>query len=265
MGYSLLCTDLDGTLLRSDKSVSEATRRAVSAAFARGCTVTFATGRLPAALSRYADILPDRVPMICGNGSMICESGTGRLLSGSPLSADAVTALAERGFSCGVTVVVWQGDDLRIEGDNVWKARYEGHTGQISRPLSDFLQGQEAWAHKVLFYADPALIAPLHRSLLEHPVPGAHCFTSSADTLECVREGVDKGFGLLQCAEVLGLSRSETIAVGDGENDLAMLRAAGLGVAMANAEASVRGAAALICPSNDEDGVAWLIERYLRR
>ena len=264
MGYSLLCTDMDGTLLNSDKNISETSVRAVRSAFERGFTVTFATGRLPAALSRYASLLPAGVPLLCGNGSLIAESGTGRILDETLLAPDAVEGLAARGFAHSATVVIWRGDTLWIEGDRERKAAYEDHTGQRSLPLSDFRDSADHRAHKVLFYADPPVIEPLYRSLRESPIPGSNFFTSSPDTLECVEERVDKGYGLRRCAALLGLSPDAVIAVGDGENDIAMLRAAGLGCAMANAEPNVLSAASLVCPSNDEDGVAWLIERYLR-
>ena len=263
MAYSLLCTDLDGTLLRSDKTVSERTIKTIRAAFDRGFTVTFATGRLPAALRRYTSILPAGVPLLCGNGSLIAESGSGRVLDETLLQPDAVMELTERGFAFGATVVIWRSDTLWIEGDSDRKAEYEDHTGQRSLPLSDFLNSDDRRAHKVLFYADPPIIAPLYRSLREAPVPGCNFFTSSADTLECVETRVDKGHGLRRCAALLGVTPEETIAVGDGENDIAMLRAAGLGAAMANAESGVLASASLICPSNDEEGVAWLIENYL--
>ena len=68
---------------------------------------------------------------------------------------------------------------------------------------------------------------------------------------------------LARVAEILGIPREETIAIGDGENDISMLRWAGLGIAMANAPENVKAAADVIAPACDEDGAAWAMEKYL--
>lgn len=89
------------------------------------------------------------------------------------------------------------------------------------------------------------------------------CFASSPEALEIVPTGVNKAAGLARVAAILGIPREETIAIGDGENDISMLRWAGLGIAMANAPENVKAAADVIAPACDEDGAAWAMEKYL--
>ena len=86
---------------------------------------------------------------------------------------------------------------------------------------------------------------------------------NSTEALEIVPTGVNKAAGLARVAEILGIPREETIAIGDGENDISMLRWAGLGIAMANAPENVKAAADVIAPACDEDGAAWAMEKYL--
>ncbi len=98
---------------------------------------------------------------------------------------------------------------------------------------------------------------------LADPIPGLAGFCSSSVMLEFMRNDADKGTGLAALAARLGIAREEVIAIGDGENDIPMLRWAGLGVAMANAPDDVKAAADLIAPHCDEDGCAQIMEKYL--
>ncbi len=263
MAYQLLCTDIDGTLATSAKEVTPRTRAAIRAARDRGLYVTLATGRMPAALAQFADVMPGPAPLICGNGSVLADARTKEFLEDSPMPRETALALLARGREVGATLVVWLGDSLWIEGTPRAIAKYERGAHHASIPLAEYLRAPGDGAHKVLCLAPAETIAALQRSLKEKPVPGAAHFTSDENTLEAVRQGIDKGFGLRRCAERLGLDPGEVIAVGDAMNDVPMLRAAGLGAAMENAGPEVAAEADLIVPSNDGEGVAWLIEHYL--
>ena len=106
-------------------------------------------------------------------------------------------------------------------------------------------------------------ITAANRKLHTAPPCPLDCFTSGAGQLEIVAPGVNKGAGLARAAALLGIPQEETIAIGDGENDISMLRWAGLGIAMANAPDNVKAAADVIAPVCDEDGAAWAMEKYL--
>ena len=117
--------------------------------------------------------------------------------------------------------------------------------------------------YKVLLLGLPAAVRRAGKALHADPPCPIDCFTSSPEALEIVPPGVNKGSGLARVAELLGIPREETVAIGDGENDIAMLRWAGLGIAMANAPDSVKAAADVIAPHCDADGAAWAMEKYL--
>ena len=109
----------------------------------------------------------------------------------------------------------------------------------------------------------PVTVRRAGKKLLADPPCPVDCFTSSPEALEIVPPGVNKAAGLARVAEILSIPREETIAIGDGENDISMLRWAGLGIAMANAPDNVNAAADVIAPACDEDGAAWAMEKYL--
>ena len=127
-------------------------------------------------------------------------------------------------------------------------------------PVSEWMQGGMV---KMLAIATPEVIDRLQAKLREAFPAGVNFMKSKAHYLEIVAEGVDKGSAINVLAEKLGIPTDEIMAFGDGQNDAAMLEAAGLGVAMENAVAECKAVAKLIAPRNTEDGVAQVIERFL--
>ena len=265
MAYKLLCTDIDGTLANSRKEVSPRTRAAIRAAFDRGLYVTLATGRPPAGLASFEEVLPRPVPLICCNGAMLADSETREILQETTLSPDAVREITERSLPSGAAVIVWRGNELWSAGPPDIRAAYERDTRHSSLPLADFWDRTDGRANKVLLRGDEELIDACLQDLRVRTVKGTSFFTSSPSTLEIVARGTDKGLGLIYCASMLGIDPSEVIAVGDGMNDLPMFAVAGLSAAVENADEAVRARAGITVPSHDEDGVAWLIENYMLR
>ncbi len=263
MSYRLLCTDIDGTLVNGRKEIPPRTAAAIRAAFAQGKTVTLATGRMPGALGRFAGAVPGTTPLICGNGAALYRAGDGAWLRHNPMSRETTMELLRRGRERGADMVLWQRDTLWLEGDEERRRWYERGVNHVSLPMEDFFLRSEGGASKLLYFGAPEAARQWERELTEGQVPGAEGFTSDAGTLEIVRADVDKGCGVRQCGELLGVPVMEIIAVGDGRNDIPMLRAAGLAAAMENAGADVKAEAEIVIPSNEEEGVAWLIEHYL--
>ena len=130
----------------------------------------------------------------------------------------------------------------------------------------DFVHQVQYPINKCLIVGDPKRLIPLEQSLASAYDGRLSVYRSAAFFLECVPPGIDKAASLSRLIENLGIRREELIAVGDGYNDLSMIRFAGLGVAMANAAREVQDAADYITWSNQEDGVAHVVEKfYLKR
>ena len=133
----------------------------------------------------------------------------------------------------------------------------------VGMPVSEWMEAHPSDMQKLLLIDTPEGATRAQAALREAFPHGAGFLKSKAYFVEIAPEGVDKGKSLLRLAAHLGLTRDEVMAFGDGQNDVPMIAAAGTGVCMANGCPEARAAADIIAPSNLEDGVAAVIERYL--
>ena len=263
MAYRLLAADYDLTLTRPDRTVSNRVREANQRAAGRGKTVTLASGRLGGSASQAAALFPGNVPLILCNGAVLQSSATGEILRETVMDPAAAEAVIRWGAQWPGTCVVWCRDGMFADRLNEAAALYATLAAQAPEAVTDPAAAARSGVHKILLISHPETVALARADFLEHPVAEVNIFPSSPEVLEIVSPEADKGTGLRQAAEWLGIPREEVIAVGDGENDIPMLRWAGLGVAMGNAPDNVKAAADLIAPPCDEDGAAWVMDNYL--
>jgi Cof subfamily protein (haloacid dehalogenase superfamily) len=263
----LIATDLDGTLLRGDKTVSARTVAALAAAEAAGIEVIFVTGR-PA---RWMGVVSAHVHghghAICGNGAAVVDLHRGNeLVEVRPLAPAAALAIVRslRLAAPGVSFAVERTDGMNYE------PRYPP-LHEEDRPPS-----QVAEAEKLLGAGDkrPVLKLLAHHTALDpdgflalaREVAGGHGeFTRSSPSalLEISGRGVSKASTLARRCVRHGIDPAEVVAFGDMPNDLEMLGWAGTAYAMANAHPDVLAATPRHTASNDEDGVALVIEGLL--
>ncbi len=261
--YSLLAADYDLTLSREDRTVSPRVRDAIGRVFAQGKLVTLASGRLSDGAAQARALFPADVPLILCNGGVLARSGDGAVLEERVMEPDtALRLLAWCAARCGSTIL-WCRDGLFADRSNFFSDTYARLSFTEPKPLVSPQAAAASGVYKILLLGlAPEVLAAQEeaRSLFSGR---ANAFRSSPEVLELVPPGVDKGSGLARLSELLGIPREEIIALGDGENDIPMLRWAGLGIAMGNAPESVQAAADLIAPSFSEDGAAWVMERFL--
>ncbi|MFD3941600.1 Cof-type HAD-IIB family hydrolase [Streptomyces sp. NPDC058579] len=264
----LIATDLDGTLLRDDKSVSERTIAALAAAERAGIEVFFVTGR-PA---RWMDVVSDHVHghgmAICANGAAVVDLHSGgTFLEVRPLAReialDVVASL--RAAAPGTSFAVELTTGIHYE------PQYP--------PFFLDPGASVASAEKLLFEEEPGAAAPVIKLLAQHPeldpdvflataraaAGTLASFTRSSPTalLEISGPGVSKASTLALCCAERGISAEEVVAFGDMPNDIEMLSWAGRSYAMGNAHPDVIAAASGRTVANNEDGVAAVIERIL--
>ncbi|MBO0980841.1 HAD family hydrolase [Microbacterium sp. SD291] len=266
----LIATDLDGTLLDSASAVSPRTRRALDAARARGVHVVPVTARQPIGLRAIAADAGFDDWALCGNGAYATHLGDGRMLFAEELPADTIRTLAEA-LRASVPGLLFA--SVR-EGGETFVAQH-GYA-ELSK-LSDHKRDPRTMGGVEL---DHVLAAPSLKLVIRHPelapsvlfdtlrdlgLSGFEATLSGAPFVEVMAEGVTKATGLARLCEHLEVERADVVAFGDALNDVEMLRWAGHGVAMAGAEDVVQDAADEIAPSNDDDGVAHVIERLLGR
>ena len=272
MKPKLILTDLDGTLLRDDKSLSPANRAALVRAAAQGAEVVVATGRFFGGIPRELLELPFLRYFILMNGAKVYDRREDRVLYRSeiPLAqAERVMDLLEP-LDC--TVDCYQNDVGWMERryfdhldyyvtDPVSRAMVRSHR----RPVDDLRAQVRAGGdtvQKMQAYFPHLELRPQVMALLRREVPGVVQSVSLPTNLELNAAGATKGAALAALCRALGVDPLDTAAFGDGTNDVSMLAAAGVGVAMANGAPETKQAADLVTASNQEDGVALVLDRW---
>lgn len=234
--YKLIALDMDGTLLDRQQEISERNLHWIKKAEEAGLVVCFATGRGRASSEPYWGAVSPTAPMVLSNGAEIWKNHD-ELLSRYTLPAEQVPRLIELAKEHGAqywTLGSCSEDPLTL-GDQCLKVGMHHKNLQIIQKLRAIITG---WGV-------------------------VEVSASAPNNVEMNRQGVTKAAGLGEVTELLGIKPSEVVAVGDSLNDLSMIRWAGLGVAMANAEESIKEAADYVTASNEDDGVARLIQLVL--
>jgi hypothetical protein len=241
--YRLIALDMDGTLLDDEGRVSEANRRWIREALNAGVTVCLSTGRGLQSVRPYLDELELDTPMVTVNGGEVWER-PGSLWVRHTLPGAWIGELRERALELDV----WY-----------WGYTTEGPFNRdrwIDRPESEY-----EWL-KFGIHTDRDDVRAAFRRWAEES-DRYEVTNSNPRNLELNPKGVTKATGLAEICRRMGLSWSEVVAVGDSLNDIAMIRAAGLGVAMGNAQEAVKQAADRVTETNANDGVAAVIRSIL--
>ncbi len=252
----LIAVDVDGTLIRSDNSLAPRTAKAVSAAGRAGWHVVLATGKPPWALVSLVTRLGLTGPHIVANGCALWRPNEPvEMLARIP--DDGVQTALEFAAALGVPRAVSGPGGVFTQAD--WNApAVEAALRDVGEEPPTVVRDAVA-ADRVPW----KVILILRRGTPHPPAPepaGGRWVRTHANFFETVPARASKGAALELLSARLGVARSEVVAFGDGENDIEMLRWAGIGVAMAHAPADVRAAAARVTASNDEDGVAIALE-----
>ncbi|WP_075272424.1 pyridoxal phosphatase [Yersinia pseudotuberculosis] len=271
MTYRIIALDLDGTLLDHKKRILPESLSALAQARAEGVKVIVVTGRHHVAIHTFYQALQLDTPAICCNGTYIYDYQNKKVLDSNPLTpqqAVQVLQLLEKTQIHGLMYV----DDAML---------YQQTTGHVTRTLS--------WAESLppaqrpTFLQVNSLLDAAHSATAiwkfatSHPDTaqlkafaarveaemGLACEWSWHDQVDIAQAGNSKGKRLQQWVESQGLSMQEVIAFGDNFNDLSMLEAAGLGVAMGNSDDAIKQRADLVIADNEQPGIAAVIRQHV--
>ena len=258
----LVATDLDGTLLRSDRSVSERTRLVLDRAQAAGVTVVLVTARPPRGAALVADAAGLSGPAICANGASVYDLDAERIVEHRPLASEVAARLVHglREAAPGITFAVERelafSREAAFELNPEWPVpEHDVHADAltlIALPATKLVLRHPAMPHAQLLALATALAGA-----------DASVTHSSEAIVEISATGANKAAALAELCRDLDVPSEAVVAFGDMPNDLAMLRFAGLGVAVANGHPDVLDVADEITAANDEDGVALVLERLL--
>ena len=267
----VLALDLDGTLTNDRKEITPRTRAALEAALARGVTVVLASGRPIAGVTPVARALelgqPGRAGAILAyNGGAIVDCGPGhRVLWQQVLPAPMVPALCRFAAEQNVAIVTYNEEGVVTERPGDPWAQREGFTNKLPMiEVADLAAYVNYPVNKMLITLDPVRLPHVLRAGAEQFAGQIDLYPSSPFFIEAVPLGVAKDKSLAALLDRMGFTRENLMACGDGMNDRSMLRYAGVGVAMANAEGPVKAEADYITGAdNNHDGVAEAIERFI--
>ncbi|WP_372968090.1 Cof-type HAD-IIB family hydrolase [Microbacterium sp.] len=264
----LIATDLDGTLLDSSSTVTRRTRTALDAARERGIPVIPVTARQPIGLRAIAAGAGFDGWALCSNGAYATHLMDGRMLFAEELPAETIRTLAEA-LRASIPDLLFA--SVREGGETFVAQRGYAEIADLSdhkrdpRTMGGVALDRVLDAPSLKFVIRHPELAPaeLFRALQALGLTGFEATLSGAPFVEVMAEGVTKATGLARLCEHLDIDRGDVVAFGDALNDVEMLRWAGHGVAMADADDIVRDAADETTTSNDDDGVARVIERLL--
>ncbi|MFI2453598.1 HAD family hydrolase [Streptomyces sp. NPDC019539] len=263
--YRLIATDLDGTLLRSDETVSQRTRDALAAATAAGAAHIVVTGRSVPWTRHILDDLGYQGLAVCGQGAQVYHAGENKLLTSVTLDRQlAGLALAKLEAEVGPLALAASRDGL--DGKVVVSPDYRVHDGPL--PVVVFDDPAELWAAPLnkLYVQHPSLEDDELTRIARSTVGGLVDVVMAGERIvEILPLGLSKATGLSLAARRLGVKSTQTIAFGDMPNDIPMFGWAVHGVAMANAHDELKAVAHEITASNEHDGIALVLEELLGR
>lgn len=270
MKYKLLVLDLDGTLTNSKKEITPFTKEVLMEAQQQGLHLVLASGRPTYGIVPLAKTLEmERFGgfILSFNGGKVIEVSTGKVLYEQALPPDIMPLLYARSVEAGLTILSYSGKYILTENADDKYVKYESFLTKMKiKETDNFLASLPLPADKCLIVGEPEELVPLEEKLRQEVSHRIGVYRSEAFYLELVPKGIDKAASLARLLERIHVRKEEMIAIGDGYNDLSMIRFAGLGVAMANAQPPVKVNANYVTPlTNDEDGVAHFVQELINR
>lgn len=263
MKYRLVAIDIDGTLVDHNKSISDRTVETIKKVMDMGVKVTLSTGRPIMGVRKFIKLLGLEVPVITYNGAAVVDSKSEEVLFSRNLPEEDARIILEMGLERDVTMCIWSGNRLYGNKLDFRINEYKKLSGIEPVQTTDFEPLIARGIPKILWTDDKERSARWRDDFSKVELKETTCCASNAYFTEFFNVNVSKGIALSKVAEQLGVSLSETIAFGDAMNDLPMLEAAGMGVAMGNADERVKAVADYVTLTNDEDGVADALEKLI--
>lgn len=265
MTIRLIAMDLDDTLLRDDLTISPRVVKAIQTAREQGVLATIATGRTPVSMKRYAQQLEIDVPVITFHGALIQQALSGEILFRRAISNRLAGEIVADLLSKGIHVQLYMGKRIFVQEENDWSQDYArvSNVAIEKTELLPLLAQTTDGVEKILLIGEEEELDLLVPSLKTAYGRTVHFTKSKSYFLEMTDIAVNKGVALGALAKRFGIAQEEVMAIGDSFNDLEMIRYAGLGVAMGNARPEILEAADVITTTNEEDGVAEAIEKYV--
>ncbi|WP_315121079.1 Cof-type HAD-IIB family hydrolase [uncultured Clostridium sp.] len=272
MSYKLICIDMDGTLLNKDSEVSKRNIEAIKKATDKGVQVAITTGRVFVSANYYADVIGVKTPIIASNGAYIRERGSDKVIYKGLLGLENCQKVIEMVNKYGVYPHFNTYDTIYTE-KLIYSSKYYSKSNEslpkerrinievTSNWYETFLNNSDKILKCIIVDDDLEKLRLLKEELRKDK--DLEVVSSFKNNVEVMKKGVSKGNAVEMLAKHYNIKMDEVICIGDSENDLSMIKVAGLGVAMGNGDEIVKNHADYITDSNNEDGVAKVIEKFV--
>ena len=267
MKYRLLASDMDYTLLRDDYTISPRTQEAIHKWIAKGLYFVPNTGRPLCAMNEISALFDDDMPFIVYNGAMGVMHRSKEVLFSITLPPALVPEIYQLGNEQNIPVLIWSQEHLYTNSNNQYTRLYEEATNAPAKLIKSLGEVDELAAQgvtKILWMDYPENILRHQNNMHIHFGERVNCHASRPEMLEFVDQTASKATALEKIGTLLGVFREEMAAVGDGYNDLSMLKYAGYSIAMGNAPDEIKKVCDHVTLTNNEDGVAVWMEEVCR-
>jgi Cof subfamily protein (haloacid dehalogenase superfamily) len=271
--YKLVCIDLDGTLLNSKKYISQENTEAITSAIDKGVNIVICSGRIFAGAKAFAKQLNIKGPLIACNGAIIKDIESEEIIYSNYMSRSDCQRVIDICHKYKIYFHAYIGDTLYTEKLEYSSLFYWNKNKEL--PLAEKVDiklvdnisliienSSEAVLKIVAISEDSELLSECRKKVSE--ISSVAITSSDIKNFEVMNFAVNKGQGVKLVAEKLNISKNETIAIGDNENDIQMFQYAGMKVAMGNAEVGVKKMADYITLKNDDNGVADTLNKYIK-
>ncbi|WP_312109196.1 Cof-type HAD-IIB family hydrolase [Brevibacillus reuszeri] len=280
MNYKLLALDVDGTILMSNHTLSKVTLQAITELTTRGIYVTLATGRAYPSAKTMAKQFQIRVPLISHDGAYVADPLTDEVLFVKRIPTEVVARITEILVEYGLDVMLlhesyavtnksWKWRDLfpllnPSTLRQLWKNLYPLKIMASCR-VAEYVCEKNVSVPKIFVMGEPERLAAARRELAKAKFKEIRVTASGDHNLEIFPEGISKATGLAVLGDKLDIIPEQMVAVGDNYNDVEMIQFAGMGVAMGNAPDAVKKLARQVTDTNDQHGVAAVIQRFFHQ
>ncbi len=267
MDYKLLVLDLDGTLTNSKKEITPHTLDTLMDLQESGVKIALASGRPLYGITPLAEQLKLKQYggyILAFNGGHVLDCKTEEVIHAQQLESDLMPWLYGLAGQSDTTILTYDGPHIVTEAPDDQYVQHEVFlTKMMPKKVENFADYVTYSPDKCLIVGEPEKLPALEEQINKEAGHKMAAYRSEPFFLELVPKGIDKAQSLERLLKHIDMTPDKMVAVGDGYNDLSMIKYAGLGVAMANAQDVVKDAAQVVTLSNEEDGVAHLVKNYL--
>ena len=260
MKYDLIALDLDGTTLNPQNTVNPAVKQAAAWARAQGVRIVISTGRIASEAAEFAEMLGTSDDLVCAGGATIYSLAQHAYTMRISLPWDSAVRAAAVVERIGMVSMVYSGERILITPyDEMCFSRYKTNEGfhsnkKVVPSVAEYIANTHLSVDKMFCRSTDPFMLKNAREQIEK-ISGVRVMSSAEDNIEVISPEADKGRALENLCKQYGISLERCIAIGDSENDLEMLRAVGMPVAMGNAKPALKEKAKYITDRADEDGI----------